>query len=103
MKKKLLYIFSSNVKIRVSGRNINLFIKRLIKNNINVIRVIPVSYKEVLLIVDYNDIEKIDRIKTIYKVDIVKYYGKLRLLRFIKKNIFIISFLIIGIIMICII
>lgn len=100
MKKKLLYIFSSNVKIRVSGRNINLFIKRLIKNNINVIRVIPVSYKEVLLIVDYNDIEKINRIKSIYKVEIVKYYGKLRLLRFIKKNIFIISFLIIGIIMI---
>ena len=100
MKKKLLYIFSSNVKIRVSGRNINLFIKRLIKNNINVIRVIPVSYKEVLLIVDYNDIEKINRIKSIYKVDIVRYYGKLRLLRFIKKNIFIISFLIIGIIMI---
>ena len=100
MKKKLLYIFSSNVKIRVSGRNINLFIKRLIKNNINVIRVIPVSYKEVLLIVDYNDIEKIDRIKTIYKIEIVRYYGKLRLLRFIKKNIFIISFLIIGIIMI---
>ena len=78
MKKKLLYIFSSNVKIRVSGRNINLFIKRLIKNNINVIRVIPVSYKEVLLIVDYNDIEKINRIKSIYKVDIVRYYGKLR-------------------------
>ena len=77
-----------------------MFIKRLIKNNINVIRVIPVSYKEVLLIVDYNDIEKIGRIKTIYKVEIVKYYGKLRLLRFIKKNIFIISFLIIGIIMI---
>lgn len=100
MKKKLLYIFSSNVKIRVSGRNINLFIKRLVKNNINVIRVIPVSYKEVLLIVDYNDIEKINRIKSIYKVDIVRYYGKLRLLRFIKKNIFIISFLIIGIIMI---
>lgn len=49
---------------------------------------------------DYNDIEKIDRIKSIYKVDIVRYYGKLRLLRFIKKNIFIISFLIIGIIMI---
>lgn len=100
MKKKLLYIFSSNVKIRVSGRNINLFIKRLIKNNINVIRVIPVSYKEVLLIVDYNDIEKINRIKTIYKIELVKYYGKLRLLRFIKKNIFIISFLVIGIIMI---
>ena len=97
MKKKLLYIFSSNVKIRVSGRNINLFIKRLIKNNINVIRVIPVSYKEVLLIVDYNDIEKIDRIKTIYRVEIVKYYCKLRLLKFIKKNIFIISFLIFSI------
>lgn len=100
MKKKLLYIFSSNVKISVRGRNVNLFIKRLIKNKINIIKVIPKSYKEVLLIVDYNDIERINKIKTIYSIDIISYYGTLRIFKYIKKNIFIISFLIIGIIMI---
>lgn len=100
MKKKLLYIFSSNVKISVRGRNVNLFIKRLIKNKINIIKVIPKSYKEVLLIVDYNDIDRINKIKTIYSIDIISYYGTLRIFKYIKKNIFIISFLIIGIIMI---
>lgn len=100
MKKKLLYFFSSNVKIRVRGRNVNLFIKRLIKNKINIIKVIPKSYKEVLLIVDYNDIDRINKIKTIYNIDIISYYGTLRIFKYIKKNIFIISFLIIGIIMI---
>ena len=100
MKKKLLYIFSSNVKISVRGRNVNLFIKRLIKNKINIIKVIPKSYKEVLLIVDYNDIERINKIKTIYSIDIISYYGILRIFKYIKKNIFIISFLIIGIIII---
>lgn len=100
MKKKLLYISSSNVKIRVRGRNVNLFIKRLIKNKINIIKVIPKSYKEVLLIVDYNDIDRINKIKTIYNIDIISYYGTLRIFKYIKKNIFIISFLIIGIIMI---
>lgn len=100
MKKKLLYFSSSNVKIRVRGRNVNLFIKRLIKNKINIIKVIPKSYKEVLLIVDYNDIERINKIKTIYNIDIISYYGILRIFKYIKKNIFIISFLIIGIIII---
>ena len=99
MKKKLLYISSSNVKIRVRGRNVNLFIKRLIKNKINIIKVIPKSYKEVLLIVDYNDIDRINKIKTIYSIDIISYYGTLRIFKYIKKNRFIISFLIIGIIM----
>ena len=32
MKEKIFRIFSSNIKIRVSGRNINNFIKRIIKN-----------------------------------------------------------------------
>lgn len=93
-------LLSSNVKIRVRGRNVNLFIKRLIKYKINIIRVIPKSYKEVLLIVNYNDIDRINRIKSIYSIDIIRYYGTLRLYNYIKKNIFIISFLIIGIIII---
>lgn len=93
-------LLSSNVMIRVRGRNVNLFIKRLIKNKINIIRVIPKSYKEVLLIVSYSDIDRIKRIKSIYSIDIIRYYGTLRIYNYIKKNIFIISFLIIGIIII---
>ena len=100
MKNKILSLFSSNVKIKVQGKNINNFIKRLIKNNINIIRVIPISYKEVGLIIDYKYLEEILKYKTIYDIKIERYYGKLNILRLIKKNIFIISFLILGIIVI---
>ncbi|MGM9882252.1 MAG: sporulation protein YqfD [Bacilli bacterium] len=97
MKNKIFWFFSSSIMISVTGKNVNNFVKRLIKNKINIIKLIPKSYKEVYLVIDYNDLEKIEAYKTIYDIKIVKYYGKLRFLKFIKKNIFIISFLVIGI------
>ena len=100
MKEKLFRIFSSNIKIRVSGRNINNFIRRIINNNINIVRLIPRGYKEVDLIIDYNDLEKVEKYKTIYDVKIVRYYGKLHVIKFLKKNRFILLFLLIGSILI---
>ena len=96
MKDKIFKIFSSSIKIKITGRNINNFLKRIIRNNINIIKVIPISYKEMDLIIDYKDLDKIEKLKTIYNIKIIRYYGKLRTLKRIKKNIFILSFLLIG-------
>ena len=96
MKDKIFKIFSSSIRIRVTGRNVNNFIKRLIKSRINIVKVNPISYKEVDLIIDYNDLEKVEKLKSIYDIKIINYYGKLKVLKLIKKNIFIISFLILG-------
>lgn len=100
MKDKILKIFSSNIKIKVTGKNINNFLKRLIYNNINIIKVVNISYKEADLIINYQDLEKINKYKTIYNIEVIEYQGKLKLLKLIKKNIFIISFLILGLIII---
>lgn len=96
MKDKIFKIFSSSIKIKITGRNINNFLKKIIRNNINIIKVIPISYKEMDLIIDYKDLDKIEKLKTIYNIKIIRYYGKLRILKRIKKNIFILSFLLIG-------
>ena len=96
MKDKIFKIFYSSIKIKIIGRNINNFLKRIIRNNINIIKVIPISYKEMDLIIDYKDLDKIEKLKTIYNIKIIRYYGKLRILKRIKKNIFILSFLLIG-------
>ncbi len=100
MKNKILKIFSSNIKIKVTGKNINNFLKRLIYNNINIIKVVNISYKEADLIINYQDLEKINKYKTIYNIEVIEYQGKLKLLKLIKKNIFIISFLILSLIII---
>ena len=96
MKNKILRFFSSNVRIKVSGRNVNNFVKRLIKNRINIIKFIPISYKEADIIIDYNDLEKVKEYKTIYDLKIVKYYGKLKILKLFKKNVFLLTFMILG-------
>jgi len=97
MKDKILKIFSSSIRIRITGRNINNFIGRLIRSKINIVRVIPISYREIDVIIDYNDLDKVYRLKSIYDIDIKEYYGKLKILKLFKKNIYIISFLILGI------
>ena len=100
MKDKILKIFSSSIKIKVTGRNINNFLRRLINNNINIEKVIPISYKEIDLIIDYQDLEQVLKLKTIYNIKIVRYYGKLRVIKRIKKDIFILLSLLIGLLLI---
>ena len=100
MKDKIFRIFSSSIKIKICGRNVNNFIKRLVKSKINIEKVEPISYKEIDIIINYNDLEKINKLKSIYDIKITNYYGKLKLLKLLKKNIFIISFLILGLLII---
>lgn len=100
MKDKILKIFSSSIKIKVTGRNINNFLKRLINNNINIEKVIPISHKEIDLIINYQDLDKVLKLKTIYNIKIVRCYGKLRIIKKIKKDIFILSSLLISLLLI---
>lgn len=100
MKDKILKIFSSSIKIKVTGRNINNFLKRLINNNINIEKVMPISHKEIDLIINYQDLDKVLKLKTIYNIKIVRYYGKLRIIKRIKKDIFILSSLLISLLLI---
>ena len=50
MENRYIEKFDSIIKIKVEGKNINNYIKRIIKRKINIIRLIPISYKEVHLI-----------------------------------------------------
>ena len=102
MKNRYLDNFDNIVKIKVEGRNINNFIKKIIKKKINIIKLIPISYKEVQIILKYNDYKKIVQMKTIYKVSIINSYGKLKIKRIIKNNLILYISIIIGLILIII-
>lgn len=86
MRNRYLEKFDSIIKIKIEGKNINNYIKRLIKNKINIIKLIPISYKEVHLIVKYSEYKKISKYKSIYKISIINNYGTLRIKNTIKKN-----------------
>ena len=100
MKNIYLENYSNTVKIKVEGKNINNYIKRLIKNKINIIKLIPISYKEVHIIIKYNDYKKLIKYNTIYKTSIINTYGKIKIKELLKKNSILIINMLIGLVLI---
>lgn len=97
MKNTFIDKIESSVKILVNGKNVNNYIKRLIKNKINIINLKYLDYSNVEIIIKYSDYLKLKDTRSIYKLKIIEKYGKLKLKEKIKRNYILILSLIIGI------
>ena len=92
--------FDNIVKVKVYGRNINNYISRIIKKKINIIKLIPISYKEVHLIMKYSEYKKLKKSKSIlYKITIISYMGTLKIRSNIYKNFILLFFVLLGILL----
>lgn len=78
--------FDSIIKIKVTGRNINNYVKKLIKSKIDILDLKYISYKEALITLHYNDYLKLLKHKTIYEIEAVERLGKLKIKDNIQKN-----------------
>lgn len=92
MRKKELKL----VKVKITGININNYVKRIIKNKIPIIKLIPINYKEVHMVIRYSDYLKIKNIPSIYEITLIDNYGLLKLKSIVKKNLIIIISLLIS-------
>ena len=90
----------SIIKVKIEGKNINNYLKRIIKQNITIIRLTPISYKEVHILIKYSDYKKLTKYTSIYRISIIETYGFLKFKRIIKKNIYLIIFSIMGLLLI---
>lgn len=88
------------VLVKIEGKNVANYVKWLIKNKINVINLNIIKHNELHIIVDYRDINLLNKYSKTYKITIIKKYGKLRIFDTIKHNIIIISCLIFSVIFI---
>lgn len=88
---------TSTVKVVVEGKNVNNYIKRLIKDKIDIISLRYLDYNKVELIIKYSDYLSLLDNRTIYKLIVVERYGKLKFKDRIKKNYILFLSLIIGI------
>ena len=100
MKNSLIRSLKSKVKLNIKGKNIERFIRRLIKNKIEIISMERIKYNEINIIIFKYDLEKIDEIKTIYEIEIKRYYGIDKIKKRINKNKYILIFIIFGILLI---
>lgn len=100
MRNRYIEKFDSIIKIKIEGKNINNYIRRLIKRKINIIRLIPISYKEVHLIIKYQEYEKLTKYKSTYKISIIDSYGTIKIKKNIKKNTILLLATLIGLLLI---
>lgn len=77
---------NSYVLIKVTGKNINLFIRKLLINNITYGKLKKINHNEIYIKVTYDDYLKLNKFKTIYKIKIVKLYGKIKYQSILREN-----------------
>lgn len=93
MKNYVLFLFRSKLNLNIRGNNVERFIKRLKNNNIEILNITYLSKDEINIRIYKEDYDGVMNLKTIYEIDILDYYGTVRL----KNNIFDNKFVIISI------
>ncbi len=76
----------NRVQLKVEGKNLERFIKRLITHKISLLKVIQIDRKTLLITIYEKDYEKLKELKTIYRINIIDTYGVSRFKKKWKKN-----------------
>lgn len=90
MKNSILFILKSKLNLNVKGNNIERFIKRLKNNNIELLNIYYISKNEINIKIYGSDYDKVISLKTIYEVNILDYYGAIKIRNSILNNKFVI-------------
>ena len=98
MKNSVLYLLESKLNINIKGHNIERFIKRLKNNNIEILNIIYISADEINIKVYKKDYDKVIKLKTIYEIEIIDYYGLIKTKNNLLSNKYIIIFILISLI-----
>ncbi len=72
-------------ELKITGKDTKRFLNYLLLHNVSIFR-ITYALEDILLLVDKNNLEKIKKIKTSYEINIVKYYGLVKLKHIFKQN-----------------
>jgi len=77
---------SNRIQIKVTGKNINRFIMRLIQSKIEILELENISNHEINILINREDYQKIKKIKSIYELKVLKYKGLIAFKRSIRVN-----------------
>ena len=77
------------IKVVIEGKNINNYVKWMIKQKINIINLNIIKHNKLEVIINYKDYKELKKYSKTYQVKIIKKYGNLKIFETIKKNLFI--------------
>ncbi len=97
MKNTFLNKIESSIRVKITGKNVNNYLKRLIANKIDLIDLKYNSHNEAVVTIKYSDYLKLKTVRSSYDVKITNTYGKLRIRNKIKRSYILLSSIILGI------
>lgn len=100
MKNSFFLRFKSKIKIRISGKNTNRFIKRLISNKIELLNVDNLKHNQVDIVVYKKDYEKILELKSIYDIQELDIYGIIKIRHIINMYKYVLLFILLGVLLV---
>lgn len=100
MRNRYLERMDSIIKIKIEGSNIHNYLKRIMKQKIQIIKIIPVSYREVHLILKYSEYQKLLEYRSIYEITVLQFMGKLQWYQVFRRNAVLLGFMVLGLVMI---
>ncbi len=89
---------NSYLIIKVNGRNIPKFIHRCKDNKINILNINEISNREIIIKINNKDYDRLLKIKTTYKLEIINNEGFIKFKELVNKNIILIIMSFLGII-----
>lgn len=78
--------FKSKVNLKITGKNIERFIRKLYTHQIEILKLTYPNYKTVILTIYANDYQKVMDLKTIYEIDVVGKSGLIQIKKQLKLN-----------------
>ncbi len=96
MKNIILDRFKNTVKVKIHGKNIDRFIKRLYKNQIEILNLSRIDRNTIIITINLIDHDKVLKLKSIYEMDDLGYNGIIKFKNYLYKNRFLLIFLIVG-------
>lgn len=98
MKNGLIDRFKNTITVKIKGKNIERFMKRLVKLNTDLLRINYIKYNEIIIRIKKEDLERLEEAKTIYEVEVLDVHGMDKIKMLLLKNKYVIISIIISII-----
>lgn len=97
MKNSFIDFFHSKIKLKVEGKHIERFIRKLSSNNVELLNISYPARNLAFVTINKDDYDKVLQLKSIYEIDVVDAKGLIKIKNSLKVNKIIILFIIIGI------
>lgn len=84
MQRNHIFSVTNKMKVKIHGKNIERFLRRLIQNKIDLLDIKNTKKDEVVVKIYAKDYEKIEEIKTVYEIQVVDIYGLIKIKKMVN-------------------